>query len=81
MLYQKKTEKPGGELLGRQRIHNRVLCWGQVTGLLWKMEVAEFGQFSLLEEGVKHFERQAGQRGQSILAPLKVKGGMGRQVH
>lgn len=45
------------------------------------MEVAEFGQFPLLEEEEKHSERQVGQREQSILALLKVKGRMGSRVH
>lgn len=39
--------------------------------------VAEVRQFSLLEKEEKHSERQAGWRGQSIIALLKVKNGAG----
>lgn len=42
--------------------------------------VAEFGQFSMLEREEKHSGRQAGQRGQIIIALLKVKNGRGEGV-
>lgn len=36
VLHQKETEKPGGKLLHRGRIHDRVLGWRLVPGFLWR---------------------------------------------